>query len=54
VLIDLSFVKFVPTWEINIGCFDEVNLDALKTAYQIKKIIANGNKIKQHQTHIFM
>jgi hypothetical protein len=46
VSIDLSFVKFCPNLEeINIGCFDEVNLDALKDNVKLKKIIANGNKI---------
>lgn len=45
-LIDLSFVKFCPNLEeINIGCYDEVNLDALKDNVKLKKIIANGNKI---------
>ena len=44
--IDLSFVKFCTNLEeINIGCFDEVNLDALKDNIKLKKIIANGNKI---------
>jgi hypothetical protein len=44
--IDLSFVKFCTNLEeINIGCFDEVNLDALKENTKLKKIIANGNKI---------
>lgn len=44
--IDLSFVKFCSNIEeINIGCFDEVNLDALKNNIKLKKIIANGNKI---------
>ena len=44
--IDLSFVKFCSNLEeINIGCFDEVNLDALKDNIKLKKIIANGNKI---------
>jgi hypothetical protein len=43
---DLSFVKFCSNLEeINIGCFDEVNLDALKDNIKLKKIIANGNKI---------
>jgi hypothetical protein len=46
VSIDLSFVKFCTNIEeINIGCFDEVNLDALKDNVKLKKIIANGNKI---------
>lgn len=44
--IDLSFVRFCSNLEeINIGCFDEVNLDALKDNFQLKKIIANRNKI---------
>lgn len=44
--IDLSFVKFCSNLEeINIGCFDEINLDALKENVKLKKIIANGNKI---------
>lgn len=44
--IDLSFVKFCSNLEeINIGCFDEINLDALKDNIKLKKIIANGNKI---------
>jgi hypothetical protein len=44
--IDISFVKFCTNLEeINIGCFDEVNLDALKDNIKLKKIIANGNKI---------
>ena len=44
--IDLSFVKFCSNLEeINIGCFGQVNLDALKENIKLKKIIANGNKI---------
>lgn len=44
--IDLSFVKFCSNLEeINIGCFDEINLDALKDNIKLKKIIANNNKI---------
>jgi hypothetical protein len=44
--IDLSFVKFCSNLEeINIGCFEEVNLDALKDNVKLKKIIANDNKI---------
>ena len=44
--IDLSFVKFCSNLEeINIGCFDQVNLDVLKENVKLKKIIANGNKI---------
>ena len=43
---DLSFVKFCSNLEeINIGCFNEENLDALKENVRLKKIIANGNKI---------
>ena len=46
VLIDFSFVKFCFNLEeINIGCYDEVNLDALKDNIKLKKIIANGNNI---------
>lgn len=46
VKIDLSFVKFCSNLEeINIGCFDEVNLNSLKDNIRLKKIIANGNKI---------
>jgi hypothetical protein len=46
VSIDLSFVKFCTNLEeINIGCFDEVNLDALKDNVKLKKLVANGNKI---------
>jgi hypothetical protein len=46
VKIDLSFVKFCYNLEeINIGCFNEENLDALKENVRLKKIIANGNKI---------
>lgn len=46
VSIDLSFVKFCSNLEvINIGCFDEVNLDILKENVKLKKIIANRNKI---------
>ena len=46
VSIDLSFIKFCSNLEeINIGCFNEVNLDALKENVKLKKIIANGNKI---------
>lgn len=45
--IDLSFVKFCTNLEeINIGCFDEVNLDALIENTKLKQIIANGNKIE--------
>jgi len=45
--IDLSFVKFCTNLEaINIGCFDEINLDALKENTKLKHIIANGNKIE--------
>ena len=45
--IDLSFVKFCTNLEeINIGCFDEVNLDVLKENTKLKHIIANGNKIE--------
>jgi hypothetical protein len=44
--IDLSFVKFCNNLEeINISCFNEVNLDALKDNITLKKIIANSNKI---------
>lgn len=44
--IDLSFVKLCSNLEeINIGCFEEVNLDALKDNVKLKKIIANDNKI---------
>lgn len=44
---DLSFVKFCKNLEeINIGCFDEVNLDSLKENTKLKNIIANGNKIQ--------
>jgi len=47
VSIDISFVKFCSNLEvINIGCFDEVNLDALKENTELKQIIANGNKIQ--------
>ena len=46
VKIDLSFVKFCTNLEkINIGCFDELNLDVLKENTKLKLIIANGNKI---------
>ena len=46
VCFDLSFVKFCSNLEeINIGCFNEENLDALKENVRLKKIIANGNKI---------
>lgn len=46
VSIDLSFVKFCSNLEeINIGCFDEVNLDTLKDNVKLKKVIANSNKI---------
>ncbi len=39
--IDLSFVKLCSNLEeINIGCFEEVNLDALKDNVKLKKIIA--------------
>lgn len=42
--IDLSFVKFCSNLEeINIGCFDEVNLDLLRENTKLKRIIANGN-----------
>ena len=45
--IDLSFVKFCTNLEeINIGCFDEVNLDTLRENTKLKHIIANGNKIE--------
>ena len=45
--IDLSFVKFCTNLEeINIGCYDEVNLDVLKENTKLKHIIANGNKIE--------
>ena len=45
--IDLSFVKFCTNLEeINIGCFDEVNLDVLIENTKIKRITANGNKIE--------
>ena len=45
--IDLSFVKFcIKLEEINIGCFDEINLDSLKENTKLKHIIANGNKIQ--------
>ena len=45
--IDLSFVKFCTNLEeINIGCFEEVNLDALIENTKLKQIIANGNKIE--------
>ena len=44
--INLSFIKFCSNLEdINIGCFNEVNLDTLKENVKLKKIIANGNKI---------
>lgn len=44
--VDLSFVKLCSNLEeINIGCFEEVNLDALKDNIKLKKIIANDNKI---------
>lgn len=44
---DLSFVKFCTNLEeINIGCFDEVNLDVLRENTKLKYIIANGNKIR--------
>lgn len=46
VKIDLSFIKFCSNLtEINIGCYDEVNLDTLKENTKLKEIIANGNKI---------
>ena len=46
VKIDLSFIKFCSNLtEINIGCYDEVNLDILIENTRLKKIIANGNKI---------
>jgi hypothetical protein len=46
-IIDLSFLKFCTNLEeINIGCFDEVNLDVLKENTKLKHIIANGNKIE--------
>ena len=46
VSLDLSFVKFCSNLEeINIGCFDELNLDAFKDNIKLKKIIANDNKI---------
>jgi hypothetical protein len=45
--IDLSFVKFCTNLEeINIGCFDKVNLDVLRENTKLKHIIANGNKIE--------
>ena len=45
--IDLSFVKFCTNLEeINIGCFDEVNLDVLRENTKLRHIIANGNKIE--------
>ncbi len=45
--IDLSFVKYCTNLEeINIGCFDELNLNVLKENTKLKQIIANGNKIK--------
>ena len=45
--IDLSFVKFCTNLEeINIGCFDEVNLDVLIENTKLKQITANGNKIE--------
>jgi hypothetical protein len=45
--IDLSFVKFCTNLEeINIGCFDKVNLDVLIENTKLKQIIANGNKIE--------
>lgn len=45
--IDLSFVKFCTNLEeINIGCFDEVNLDVLKENTKLKRIIANGNTLQ--------
>ena len=45
--IDLSFVKFCTNLEeINIGCFDEVNLDLLKENTKLKHIIANANNIE--------
>jgi hypothetical protein len=44
---DLSFVKFCTNLEeINIGCFDEVNLDVLKENTKLKRIIANGNTLQ--------
>ena len=47
VKIDLSFVKFCTNLEeINIGCFDEVNLDVLKENTKLKRIIANGNTLQ--------
>ena len=40
VSLDLSFVKFCSNLEeINIGCFDEVNLDAFKDNIKLKKIV---------------
>lgn len=46
VKIDLFFIKFCSNLtEINIGCYDEVNLDILKENTKLKEIIANGNKI---------
>lgn len=45
--IDFSFVKFCSNLEeVNIGCFDEINLDSLKENTKLKNIIANGNKIQ--------
>jgi hypothetical protein len=47
VKIDLSFVKFCSNLvEINIGCFDEINLDIVKNNFKLKRIIANSNNIK--------
>lgn len=44
--IDLSFVRYCTNLEeINIGCFDVVNLEALKYNTKLKSIIANNNKI---------
>ena len=45
--IDLSFVKFCTNLEeINIGCFNEVNLDVLRENTKLKYVIANGNKLQ--------
>ncbi|MCB6062374.1 hypothetical protein LVDJXP189_1400010 [Flavobacterium psychrophilum] len=44
--IDLSFLKYCNNLEeINIGCYNETNLDALRNNTKLKTIIANGNKI---------
>jgi hypothetical protein len=44
--INLSFVKYCSNLEeINIGCYEEINLDALKYNTKLKSIIANDNNI---------